>query len=176
MDIIYYQIYFVSSKYYLYCRYVFTIVDYMSKWPEAYPIFTKSAQEVASKIEDNFYRFGVCQEIISDCGGEFNNKILTELMKKNGIKHITTSPYHPQSTGLVEKFNSKLKSTINKTILEDGQNWHEYINNNLFAYRTSVQASTKISPFETMYVRKPVLPNEMMHGHTELSTIMKKLI
>ena len=97
MDIIYYQIYFVSSKYYLYCRYVLTIVDYMSKWPAAYPIFTKSAQEVASKIEDTFYRFGVCQEIISDCGGEFNNKILTELMKKNGIKHITTSPYHPQS-------------------------------------------------------------------------------
>ena len=74
MDIIYYQIYFVSSKYYLYCRYVLTIVDYMSKWPEAYTIFTKSAQEVASKIEDTFYRFGVCQEIISDCGGEFNNK------------------------------------------------------------------------------------------------------
>jgi hypothetical protein len=46
----------------------------MSKWPEAYTIFTKSAQEVASKIEDTFYRFGVCQEIISDCGGEFNNK------------------------------------------------------------------------------------------------------
>jgi hypothetical protein len=53
----------------------------MSKWPEAYTIFTKSAQEVASKIEDTFYRFSVCQEIISDCGGEFNNKILTELMK-----------------------------------------------------------------------------------------------
>lgn len=60
---------------------------------------------------------------------------------------------------------------INKTILEDGQNWHEYINKPLFAYRTSVQASTKISPFEAMYVRKPVLPNEMMHGHTELSNV-----
>ena len=130
--------------------------------PNFYQVCT---QEVASKIEDTFYRFGVCQEIISDCGGEFNNKILTELMKKNGIKHITTSPYHPQSTGLVEKFNSKLKSMINNTILEDGQNWH--INKNLFAYRTPVKASTKISPFEAMYVRKPVLPNEMMHGHTE---------
>ena len=66
MDIIYYKIHFVSSKYYLYCRYVLTIVDYMSKWPEAYPIFTKSAQEVASKIENT----GVCQEIISDCGSQ----------------------------------------------------------------------------------------------------------
>ena len=64
-----------------------------------------------------------------------------------------------------------LKSMINKTILEDGQNWHEYINKHLFAYRTSVQASTKISPFEAMYVRKPFLPNEMMHGHTELSNV-----
>jgi hypothetical protein len=61
MDIIYYKIHFVSSRDYLYCRYVLTIVDYMSKWPEAYTIFTKSAQEVASKIEDTFYRFSVCQ-------------------------------------------------------------------------------------------------------------------
>jgi hypothetical protein len=43
-----------NVKYYLYCRYVLTIVDYMSKWPKAYSIFTKSAQEVASKIEDTF--------------------------------------------------------------------------------------------------------------------------
>ena len=60
---------------------------------------------------------------------------------------------------------------INKTILEDGQNWQKYINKYWFAYRTSVQASTKISPFEAMYVWKPVLPNEMMHGHTELSNV-----
>ena len=82
---------------------------------------------------------------------------------------VLNTSQHPQSNGLVEKFNSTLKSMINKTILEDGQNWHKYINKNLFA----VQTSTKISPFEAMYVRKPVLPNEMMHGHTELSNVAK---
>ncbi|VDI69042.1 Hypothetical predicted protein [Mytilus galloprovincialis] len=63
-------------------KYVLTIVDYTSKWPEAYPLYSKKAEEIASKIEDTFYRFGVCSEIVSDCGGEFNNKILNELLKK----------------------------------------------------------------------------------------------
>ena len=138
----------------------------MSKWPEAYPIYGKTAVEVASKIEDSFYRYGVCQEIISDCGGEFNNFVLDNLLKNSGIKHITTSPYHPQSNGLVEKFNSTLKTMINKVVEDNGEKWHLFINKCLFAYRTSVHASTKITPFEAMYARKPVLPNEVMHGNT----------
>ena len=143
-----------------------TIVDYMSKWPEAYPIYSKTGAEVASKIEDTFYRFGVCDEIVSDCGGEFNNCILDNLLKNSGIKHVTTAPYHPQSNGLVEKFNSTLKTMINKVVKDNGEKWHLYINKCLFSYRTSVHASTKITPFEAMYARKPVLPNEVMHGIT----------
>ena len=150
-----------------------TIVDYMTKWPEAYPIYSKTAAEVASKIEDTFYRFGVCQEIVSDCGGEFNNSILDSLLKNSGIKHITTAPYHPQSNGLVEKFNSTLKSMINKVVIDNGEKWHMYINKCLFSYRTSVHASTKITPFEAMYARKPVLPNEIMHGTTSTANAVE---
>ena len=54
-----------------------TIVDYMSKWPEAYPIYSKTAAEVALKIEDTFYRFGVCKEIVSDCGGDLTTPFST---------------------------------------------------------------------------------------------------
>lgn len=36
-----------------------TIVDYTYKWTEAYPLYSKKTEEIASKIEDTFYRFGV---------------------------------------------------------------------------------------------------------------------
>ena len=137
----------------------------MSKWSEAYPILSKTAKEVASKIQDTFYRFGVCEEIVSDCGGGFNSSLLDELLR-NSVKHITTAPHHPQLNGLVEKFNSTLKNMVNKVVKENGDKWHLYINQCLFSYRTSVHASTKTTPFEAMYARKPVLPNEIMHRTT----------
>ena len=86
------------------------MIDYLSKWPEAFPLYRKQAVEVADKLADTLYRYGPPDEIISDCGGEFNSKVTDALMKRYRIKHIKTSPYHRQANGLVENFNQTLKS------------------------------------------------------------------
>ena len=91
-------------------RYVITMIDYLSKCPEEFPLYKKETKEIAEKLSEAIYRFGPPDEIISDCGGEFNSKVTAELMKNYSIKHITTSPYHPQANGLVENFNKTIKS------------------------------------------------------------------
>ncbi|CAG2254786.1 unnamed protein product [Mytilus edulis] len=147
-------------------RYVLTMVDYLSKWPEAVPIYSKSSSEVASKLADTIFRFGPPDEVISDCGGEFNSKVLGHMFKDYNIKHITTSPYHPQSNGLVENFNGTLKTMINKLVDKEPEKWDLFINEALFAYRVGIHDSTKVSPFEAMYARKPILINEKGIGPT----------
>jgi transposase InsO family protein len=69
------------------------------------------------------------------------------------IEPIRTSPYHPQTDGLVERFNSTLKSMLKKMAKDDPtewDRWHPYL---LFAYREVPNESTGFSPFELLFGR-----------------------
>eukprot|EP00731_Ephydatia_muelleri_P003135 Em0001g3135a len=66
---------------------------------------------------------------------------------------IRTTPYHPQTDGLVERFNQTLKAMLRRTVTEEGKDWDRLLPYLLFAYREVPQASTGFSPFELLYGR-----------------------
>ena len=72
------------------------------------------ATSVAEKLMDLFSRHGVPREILTDQGANFMSELLQELHKLLGIKSICTSPYHPQTDSLVERFNQTLKQMLKK--------------------------------------------------------------
>ena len=76
------------------------------------------------------------------------------------IKKVNTSGYHPQTYGLVEKFNSTLTGMVAKFAEQSGRNWDRHLPFLLFAYRVSVQETTKESPFFFLYGRDPHIPSE----------------
>ena len=82
-----------------------------------------------------------------------------------GCEKINTSGYHPQTDGLVEKFNSTLINMIAKSCETKGRDWNEHLPYLLFAYRVSSQHSTKESPFFLLYVRDPRITMETMLFH-----------
>jgi len=69
------------------------------------------------------------------------------------VHPIRTSPYHPQTDGLVERFNQTLKSMLRKAATNEGCDWDKMIPFLLFAYREVPQSSTRFSPFELLYGR-----------------------
>ncbi|KAJ8333951.1 hypothetical protein SKAU_G00412700 [Synaphobranchus kaupii] len=77
---------------------------------------------------------------------------LCQLMK---VTQLRTSVYHPQTDGLVERFNQTLKKMLKKTMEADGRNWDQLLPFVLFAIREVPQASTGFSPFELLYGRRP---------------------
>ena len=134
-------------------KYVLVICDYATRYPEAVPLKSIDAEHVAEELIKVFARVGVPQEILTDQGSNFTSQLLAELYRLLHVHPIRTSPYHPQTDGLVERFNQTLKSMLRRTAAGDGKDWDKYIPYLLFAYREVPQASTGFSPFELVYGR-----------------------
>ena len=136
-------------------RYILVIMDYATRYPEAIPLRTASAKAIAHELFMLFSRVGIAEEIITDQGTCFMSRVLTLLYKWLKVKRIRTSVYHPQTDGLVERFNQTLKKMLKKLIDGDGKDWDQLIPYVLFAIREVPQASTGFSPFELLYGRQP---------------------
>ena len=96
-------------------RYIVVAMDYFSKWPEARPLKTANADTVAMFLyEEIICRFGAPRILQSDREIHFVNEVVQRLTKRFKIKHSLSSPYHPQSNGLVERFNKTFCEGIAK--------------------------------------------------------------
>lgn len=140
-------------------KYILVICDYATRYPEAFPLRKISARPIAQALLQLFSRVGIPKEIITDQGTAFLSKSLKQVYGVLGIKGIKTTPYHPQTDGLVERFNQTLKSMLRKFVAENGKDWDRWLPYLLFAYREVPQASTGFSPFELLFgwpVRGPL--------------------
>ncbi|XP_068757966.1 uncharacterized protein [Montipora capricornis] len=134
-------------------RYILTLVDISTRYPEAVPLKNIDTETVAEALVDIFSRLGVPEEILSDLGTQFVSDCMKEVTGLLSIKQFTTTPYHPMCNGLTEKFNGTMKSMLKRLCSEQPRQWHRYINPLLFAYREVPQESTGFSPFELLYGR-----------------------
>ena len=134
-------------------RYVLTLIDYATRYPEAIPLKKIDTETVAEALVDMFSRLGIPEEILSDLGTQFVSDCMEEVNRLLSIKHLTTTPFHPACNGLVEKFNGVMKSMLKKLCKEQPRQWNRFINALLFAYREVPQESTGFSPFELLYGR-----------------------
>ena len=105
-------------------RYVLVMVDCFSRWTEACPLSDKTALSVA----DAFFQhivccFGMPMVIHSEQGREFENKVMQELCLLCGSHKTRTTPYHPESDGLVERFNRTLLMMLAMFAGENRDDW-----------------------------------------------------
>ncbi len=134
-------------------RFILTMVDYATRYPEAVALPTIETERVAEALVDMFSRVGVPQEVLSDRGSQFTGGMMKEVNRLLSIHSLTTTPYHPQCNGLVERFNGTLKSMLRKMSAERPKDWDKYLGAVLFAYREVPQESIGFSPFELLYGR-----------------------
>src|SRR6266498_4021823 len=138
-------------------RYIVVAMDYFSRWPEARPLKAANAETVATFIyEEIICRFGALRVLQSDRGTHFVNEVIQKLTKRFKVRHSLSSPYHPQSNGLVERFNKTLCEGIAKVAEELGS-WDQYIQPILFAYRIKELRISKQSPYKLVYGKELTL-------------------
>ncbi len=132
-------------------RYILVISDYATLYPEAFPLRTITTPKIVHSLVQLFSRVGIPEEILMDQGTNFTSRLMGQLNRQLGITAIRTSPYHPQTDGLVERFNQTLKNMLRKFVADTGRDWDKWLPFVLFAYREVPQASTGFSPFELLY-------------------------
>ena len=143
-------------------RYILVIADYFSKWMEAFPMKNKCADTVADILVENIIlRFGMPLVIHSDQGREFGNGLMKSLCTLLGCTKTRTAPYHPESDGMIERFNRTCLMMLSMFVNDRRDNWNELLPFVMHAYRTSVHESTGYSPFRLMMGEECSLPQDV---------------
>ena len=91
----------------------------------------------------------------SNQGRNFESAMLQQTLDAFGIRKSRTTAYHPESDGMVERFNRTLLQLL-CAYTETHDEWEHYQQFVLFAYRTAVHSSTGVSPFALMFGHSPV--------------------
>jgi len=140
-------------------KYVLVITDLFTRHVTAVPLSNNTAGLTALTLyRDVFCKYGVCSTLLTDQGSHFNNSLMCALQHLFGYHHIFSTSYHPQTNGVVERFNASMVVQISKLQQSYHSNWDDYIDPIVFAYNTSQHKTTQYSPFQLVFGRSPQLP------------------
>ena len=145
-------------------RYVVVFSDYLTRWCEAFPVPSVEATVISRLLVDEVIaRHGAPRVLLSDRGKNFLSKVVADVCKIFQIHKVNTSSYHPQTDGLVERFNSTLCQSLSMYVSKNQKDWDDFIPLVLFAHRTSVLEAIGDSPFYVLYGREPRLPVDVKY-------------
>ena len=143
-------------------NHLLTIVDRFTRWPTAIPIKDISASTVIDALSLNWIAIhGVPETITTDRGSQFTSQIWTQLLKTWGIKHNTTTAYHPQSNGLVERLHRRLKESLLALCQDEREKWFWKLPMTLLALRTTIKPDIGASPADLVYGEGIAIPGQL---------------
>ncbi|GFX15549.1 retrovirus-related Pol polyprotein from transposon 412 [Trichonephila clavipes] len=124
------------------------VMVYFTKWSEAYPISNQEVSTVAEVLVQHWIsRFGVSLQLQSDQGRNFESAVCKRLCEILAINKTRTTASHPQSDGLVERFNRTILNSLSLS-------WYPVIN----------RTGTRNCPFSCLptgvpFTRPPAIPH-----------------
>ena len=139
--------------------YLLTVVDRTSRWPEVIPLRKITAEVCVDAFVDTWVaRYGVPHTITTDRGAQFTGSAWQEMCRSLGTQHVTTTSYHPQSNGMVERFHRQIKESLRARC--EGKDWLEHLPYILLGLRAAPKEEAEVSSAEVMFGAPLVLPNQ----------------
>ena len=140
-------------------RYIIVFSDYYTRWPEAYALPSVEASRIAQLLVDKILaRHSAPRTLLSDRGPNFLASVVKAVCDIMNTRRTLTTAYHPQTDGLVERFNATLCEGLSMYVSTHQNDWDRHLSLTLFAYRVAPHATTGESPFYLLYGREPRLP------------------
>uniref|UniRef100_A0ABD2WEF1 Integrase catalytic domain-containing protein n=2 Tax=Trichogramma kaykai TaxID=54128 RepID=A0ABD2WEF1_9HYME len=136
-----------------------TMIDRFSRWPEAVPIPDMNAETLAHAFVDTWVaRYGVPETVTSDQGQQFEGGLFNELCKLLGTNRVHTTPCHPESNGIIERWHRDFKTAL--MCFEGEKEWTKALPLVMLGLRTRIRSDIDASPAEIMYGSTLRLPGE----------------
>lgn len=133
-------------------KFLLVIADHLTCWVEAVPATRATANIVCKTLlEQIIPRYGMVNKINSDRRTHFTSKVLQQITQALGIKWELHTPWHPQSSGQVERVNQTLKKTLTKLMIETQMSWVKCLPLALLRGRTQPRSDLGVSPYEMMF-------------------------
>ncbi len=146
--------------------YLFTIIDRTSRWPEAIPIAATTTVDCANALFQGWVsRFGVPAVITSEHGTQFTSSLWAALCSLLNIQHNHTTAYHPQSSGMVERFHRRLKDALRTRCAV--ANWVDHLPWVLLGLRAAAREEDGSTPTQAVFGSPLILPGQFLDS-TEL--------
>ena len=104
------------------------VSDHFTKYAQAYVTPKQTAQVVAQTLWENFLvHYGQPENILTDQGKSFENRLIRKLCELAQIRKHCTSPYHPETNGQCEYFNATLIYMLWTIPTHAKRNWQEWV-------------------------------------------------
>ena len=141
--------------------YLLTCIDRSTRWPEAIPLTGISTAECVSAMFHGWIsRFGVPSIITSDRGTQFTSSLWSSICSLLSIHHVSTTAFHPQSNGMVERFHRQLKNSLRARLASS--DWFEHLPWVLLGLRATPREDSATSASEAVYGSDLILPNQFL--------------
>ena len=146
-------------------RYILVLSDYASRFVMTIPMIDQTAKTVAAHlVNEVLTKYGAPEQILTDQGTNFLSELVYQICQLFKIKQLRTTSYHPQTDGLVERFNRTLCDMLACYVNEDPESWDVFLPFVTFAFNTAEQASVKNNPFYLFYGRDAIMPTELVEN------------
>ena len=140
---------------------------------EAIPLRNIKAPNIVKGLIKLFTLVGLPKSIQSDQESNFISGVFQQVMYELGVKQYTSSAYHPQSQGALERFHQTLKSMLHTYCFEQDKDWDEGVHLLLFAAHEAVQESLGFSPFELLFTRYWYRPCGVTNADSSLALLVR---
>ena len=138
---------------------VLVIADHSTRYAQAYVTKTQTTQMTAKTLWDKFIvHYGLPKKILTDQGQNFESQLVADLCKLKGTQKVQTTPYHLQTNGQCERFNSTLINMLGTLPKEKKSEWKNCIGTLVHAYNCTRNSATRFSPYFLKFGRQPHLP------------------
>ena len=145
-------------------KWILTVIDHFSRFPFAIPMTNKSHASVAKALHRAvFCLTGPSVRLLSDCESTFTSGVQHELWRLLGSQCVHTSGYQPSANGVIERFHRWLNANLSIFVNQRKNDWDDFLDSILYAYRTSVCTSTGYTPFELVFGRKAFMPPDLLY-------------
>ena len=130
--------------------YIVSVIDTFTRWCELRAIKDRKAVSVAEALLDVFYCRGPPLNITMDNAKELKSDLMHNMLSSMGIYSQKICPYRPQSNGMVESLNKRVKIKLQLWQV-DPLYWDKSLKAIQLALNLEKLSELKTSPFELLH-------------------------